>query len=294
MSYTSGLNAQEWSIVEPLLLEYLPKKKRTRPLKRSYREIFDAVLYQLKNGCNWRDLPKDFPPYSTVYWHYKQWRESGLIEQLLTHLHEELRRQVKKNPQWTTLLLIDSQAVKNTCNAGVETKGYCFYKSTNGIKRHLAVDSLGFPIFTHCTKANISDDKGLVEILTENIDYFKNRPLDLPKLTILLDNGYHPDAITKQLVNVYPEIMDKVQFELSPKPSKQEKVAQGKTGFVPVKARWVVERSNAWVERCKSLVKNFERNLFNANQKLKLCFVRLLFKRLATLYPLPIPSKTES
>jgi hypothetical protein len=103
-----------------------------------------------------------------------------------------------KNPQWTTLLLIDSQAVKNTCNAGVETKGYCFYKSTNGIKRHLAVDSLGFPIFTHCTKANISDDKGLIEMLIENIDYFKTRPLDLPKLTILLDNGYHPDTMTKQ------------------------------------------------------------------------------------------------
>ena len=96
MSYTSGLNAQEWSIVEPLLLEYLPRKKRTRPLKWSYREIFDAVLYQLKNGCKWKDLPKDFPPYSTVYWHYKQWRESGLIDKLLTHLHEELRRQVKK------------------------------------------------------------------------------------------------------------------------------------------------------------------------------------------------------
>ena len=65
----------------------------------------------------------------------------------------------------TTLLLIDSQAVKNTCHASVETKGYCFYKLTNGIKRHLAVDSLGFPFFTHCTKANISDDKGLVEML---------------------------------------------------------------------------------------------------------------------------------
>ena len=88
--------------------------------------------------------------------------------------------------------------------------------------------------------------------------------------------------------------MDKIQFELSLKPSKQQKAAQGKAGVVPVKARWVVERSNAWVERCKSLVKNFERNLFNANQKLKLCFVRLLFKRLATLYPLPIPSKIES
>ena len=81
MSYTRDLTDKEWSIVEPLLLEYLLGEKRTCPLKWSYREIFNAVLYQLKNGCNWRDLPKDFPPYSTVYWHYKQWRECGLIEQ---------------------------------------------------------------------------------------------------------------------------------------------------------------------------------------------------------------------
>jgi hypothetical protein len=178
--------------------------------------------------------------------------------------------------------MIDSQAVKNTCNAGVASKGFCFYKSTNGIKRHLAVDSLGFPFFTHCTKANVSDDAGLVEMLTLNMDYFKERPSDLPKLTILLDNGYHPESITEKLVKCYPEIMEKIQFELSPKPSKPEKAAQGKSGFVPVKARWVVERSNAWVERCKSLVKNFEHNLTHANEKLKLCFVRLLFKRLAT------------
>lgn len=179
-------------------------------------------------------------------------------------------------------MIIDSQAVKNTCNAGIETKGYCFYKSTNGIKRHLAVDSLGFPFFTHCTKANISDDAGLVEMLTINIQYFKDKPLDLPKITILLDNGYHPDSITKKLEAVYSEIMTKIQFQLAPKPSKQEMAAQGKSGFVPVKARWVVERSNAWVERCKSLVKNFALNLFHANQTLKLCFIRLLIKRLAT------------
>jgi hypothetical protein len=74
-------------------------------------------------------------------------------------------------------------------------------------------------------------------------------------------NGYHPESIIKQLVKSYPEIMEKIQFELSPKPSKSEKAAQGISGFVPVKARWVVERSNAWVERCKSLIKNFERNL---------------------------------
>jgi hypothetical protein len=58
------------------------------------------------------------------------------------------------------LILIDSQAVKNTCNASVESKGFCFYKATNGIKRHLAVDTLGFPFFVHCTQANGSDDQG--------------------------------------------------------------------------------------------------------------------------------------
>ncbi|MDD2815638.1 MAG: MBG domain-containing protein [Thiotrichaceae bacterium] len=87
----------------------------------------------------------------------------------------------------------------------------------------------------------------------QNLDYFRDKPLDRPKTTILLDNSYHPERIRKELEKIYPEIMDKIQFELSPKPSKQEKLAQCKTGFVPVKARWVVERSNAWVERCKSL-----------------------------------------
>jgi hypothetical protein len=76
--------------------------------------------------------------------------------------------------------------------------------------------------------------------------------------------------------------MSKIQFELSPKPSKAEKAAAGKTGLVPVKARWVIERSNAWVERCKSLTKNFENTLDNAKAQLDLCFIRLMFKRLAT------------
>jgi len=75
--------------------------------------------------------------------------------------------------------------------------------------------------------------------------------------------------------------MTKMRFELSPKPSKAEKQAQGKSGFVPVAARWVVERSNAWMERCKSLVKNFERTLDNATAKVNLCFIRLMLQRLA-------------
>ena len=179
------------------------------------------------------------------------------------------------------MIIIDSQAVQNTCNASVESKGFCFYKSTNGIKRHLAVDTLGFPFFTHCTTANLSDDAGLVEMLVQNIAYFQSKPVNIPKLTILLDHGYHPEHLTQELEKVYPQIMRKIKFERSTKPSKQEKAAQGKSGFVPAIARWVIERSNAWMERCKILVKNFERTLSNATTKLNLCFIRLMMKRLA-------------
>ena len=178
-------------------------------------------------------------------------------------------------------MIVDSQAVKNTCNAAVDSKGFCFYKSTNGIKRHLAVDTLGFPFFTHCTRANVSDDAGLIEMLSNNLDYFRSKPLDSPKLTILLDHGYHPETLRRGLEAVYPPIMQKLTFELSAKPSREQKTALGQSGFVPVTVRWVVERSNAWMERCKILVKNFERTLDNATAKLNLCFIRLLIKRLA-------------
>jgi transposase len=80
------------------LLQILPQKKQTRPSNWTKRELLDGILYQLKNGCNWEDLPKDFPPYSTVYWHYKQWRAAGVIEQLMNLLHGQVRKQVKKSP----------------------------------------------------------------------------------------------------------------------------------------------------------------------------------------------------
>ena len=75
--------------------------------------------------------------------------------------------------------------------------------------------------------------------------------------------------------------MTKIRFELSKKHSKQEKKEQGKLGFIPAIARWVIERSNAWMELCKILVKNYERTLANATTKMNLCFVRLMIKRLS-------------
>jgi hypothetical protein len=106
----------------------------------------------------------------------------------------------KKKPKWTTLIIIDSQATKNTCNASVESKGFCHYKCTNGIKRHLAVDSLGFPFFTHCTKASVSDDKGLIEMFAHNIDYFKSKPVNIPKITIMVDHGYRCGGLWKEVM----------------------------------------------------------------------------------------------
>lgn len=98
MPYSSSLSDPEWEILGPLLEEILPHKKQTCPPKWSKREILDGILYQLKNGCNWQDLPKDLPPYSTVYWHYKQWRAAGAIDRLMQALHQQVRQQVKKSP----------------------------------------------------------------------------------------------------------------------------------------------------------------------------------------------------
>ena len=93
MAYSSSVSDKEWLLIEALL----PQKKKTRPPVWTKREILDGIFYQLKNGCNWCDLPKDLPPYSTVFWHYKQWRAEGVIEQIMTTLHSKVRQQVKKN-----------------------------------------------------------------------------------------------------------------------------------------------------------------------------------------------------
>lgn len=82
-------------------------------------------------------------------------------------------------------------------------------------------------------------------MLSDNIDYFKSKPVNIPKITILLDNGYHPEKLEQELKKIYPQIMTKIRFKLSPKPSKSQKEKEGKTGFIPVKARWVIERTNA-------------------------------------------------
>jgi transposase len=151
-------------------------------------------------------------------------------------------------------------------------KGFAFTKlpmASSVIWQWIAWDSRSSFI---ALLANVSDDQGLIEMLAANINYFKDRPDDLRKLTILLDHGYHPTVLSVALEQIYPQIMTKIQFEVAPKPTKAQKQQQGQTGFVVIPTRWVIERSNAWVERCKSLVKNFERTLENATASAQCVF----------------------
>lgn len=93
MPYSSSLTDDEWTILEP----EIPIKKLTRPPKWSKRQILDGIFYRNKNGCNWGDLPKDLPPYSTVYWHYKQWRAEGVLDKIMEKLHAQVREKAQKN-----------------------------------------------------------------------------------------------------------------------------------------------------------------------------------------------------
>jgi transposase len=93
MGYSSDVTDKEWEIIEPLL----PQKKKTRPPLWTKRQILNGIFYQLKNGCNWADLPRDLPPYSTVFWHYQNWCQDGVFDGIMTQLHSKVRTQVQKN-----------------------------------------------------------------------------------------------------------------------------------------------------------------------------------------------------
>ena len=97
MPYKSSLSEEEWKILEPLLPKLLPPKKQTRPSTWSKREILDGIFYQLKNGCNWQDLPKDLPP-NCLWARAGNGAKLGQPLKLIFVLHGQVREQVKKKP----------------------------------------------------------------------------------------------------------------------------------------------------------------------------------------------------
>lgn len=133
-----------------------------------------------------------------------------------------------------------------------------------------------------CTPANVSDDQGFLQIFQENLDFFVSLPIisDEHTLTILFDSGYNKENIENKMKIICPDILSKIKIEIAPKMSPEEKKAKGLTGFVVVHKRWVVERSNSWMEKCRILWKNCASKLTTSVSEIKLCFISLILKRL--------------
>ena len=141
------------------------------------------------------------------------------------------------------------------------------------------------PNFVHCTAANISDDEGLLKIIKANKEYFLTLPAE-HRITILLDNGYHKEYLEAAIEKLEPQLRSKLKIELSAKitpvqkaASKQEKPA--KQGFVVIAKRWIVERTNAWINQCRVLWKNCEGLLATSETKMRICAIRLILRRIA-------------
>jgi putative transposase len=255
-SYPSDLTDEQWELIEPLI----PVYPGGRPRKTPMRDILDAVFYLVRTGCQWRYLPKDFPPKSTVWGYFNEWRHNGTLDQIHDTLRNRVRQQEKPGKPRRTAS-IDSQSVD--ASSGGEARGRDNAKNVNGRKRHIVVDSLGLLLAVVVTAADVDDAAAAPKALAQ----FAGQSLGKVR-RVFADSKYHNHAL-------YGWVAENGWYNLQ-----IVRRPEGAEGWVKLPIRWMVERTFAWLTKCRRLSVDREKTILSAEAMIRLAMIHLMLHRL--------------